>query len=114
MKASEDSSPNMATLSQCITRAVEQGYAENFKVNSRGLVTEDEKSLYNPQDIDILNFYRFEGYTNPDDSSILYLIETNDGRRGTLVDAYGVYADADFSNFILQVERIQKKPRAVC
>jgi hypothetical protein len=38
-------------------------------------------------------FYRFEGMTNPDDSSILFAISSSDGLKGTLGDAYGVYAE---------------------
>jgi hypothetical protein len=55
-----------------------------------------------------VNFYRFEGISNPDDMSILYAIETSDGRRGTLVDAYGFYSDDETGEFINQVE-INKK-----
>jgi hypothetical protein len=109
MKPVGDVTQNMTTLSECVANALESGYAENFKIVSNGLITADGKSIYQPQDIAITNFYRFEGYTNPDDNSILYLVETNDGRKGTLIDAYGAYADAEFSNFITQVLDIRKK-----
>jgi hypothetical protein len=31
--------------------------------------------------------------SNPDDNSVLFAIESNDGLKGTLLDAYGVYAE---------------------
>jgi hypothetical protein len=37
--------------------------------------------------------YRFEGDSNPDDSSIVYAISSNTGLKGTLVDAYGAYSE---------------------
>jgi len=109
MQSTQESKvPSMTTLSECIANALEHGYVENFKVLAKGLATEDEKFVYIPQDIEIPNFYRFEGASDPQDNSILYLIKTNDGRKGTLIDAYGTYADTLLSNFIRQVEVIQK------
>jgi hypothetical protein len=43
------------------------------------------------------------------DNAILYLVETNDNVKGTLIDSYGAYADAKLSKFIREVEDIQKK-----
>jgi hypothetical protein len=40
--------------------------------------------------------------------SVLYAIETADGNKGTLVDAYGLYADDDTGEFMKEVE-IHKK-----
>jgi hypothetical protein len=57
----------------------------------------------------VVNYFRFEGPSNPDDMSILYAIEANDGVKGTLVDAYGTYASPEVNQFILEVERIAKK-----
>ena len=111
MKSVEPAIQAMTTLSECTTIAMNRGYSENFRVIDIGLVTEDEKRIYKPSDIKISNFYRFEGNSNPDDNAILYLIETNDGRNGTLADAYGVYADSLISNFIKQVEHIHKRPK---
>lgn len=40
--------------------------------------------------------------------SILYAIETVDGTKGTLSDAYGLYADEQTGDFMKEVE-IHKK-----
>ena len=104
-----DATQQMKTLSEGVNESLEKGYTENFKVITKGLCTQDEKTIYIPQDISITNFYRFEGYSDPQDNSILYLIETKDGRKGTLIDAYGAEADTKISNFIRDVEDIHKK-----
>lgn len=104
-----DSTPKMKTLSESVNEAIEKGYVENFKAVTKGLATEDEQVIYAPEDIAIPNFYRFEGYSDPQDNSILYLIETSDGRKGMLIDVYGAQADEKISNFIRNVEDIHKK-----
>ncbi len=108
MEPGGDATLTLTTLSECVNNAVENGYTQNFKIADNKLVTEDGKSFYKPADIIISNFFRFEGYTDPQDSSILFLIETTDGKKGILIDAYGVYADSDYSDFIRQVENIHK------
>jgi hypothetical protein len=105
----KDSTQKMVTLSEAINHAVREGYTEDFQFSSGVLTTMGDKSRYTPNDITIPNFYRFEGYSDPNDNSILYLIETADGRKGTLVDAYGAYSDAKLSAFIKTVEDIHKK-----
>jgi hypothetical protein len=98
----------MPTLSEKINKALVEGYTENFKVSSRGLTDEVEGKTYAAGEVSIPNFHRFEGYSDPQDNAILYWIETNDGRKGILVDAYGAYSDVKVSNFIREVEDIQK------
>lgn len=105
-----DATLTMKTLSECVNKAVKEGYSENFRLELSLLVTADGKIGYRPENLTISNFYRFEGYSDPQDNSILYLIQTADGKKGTLIDAYGVYADTKISNFIRQVTDIQKKP----
>ena len=97
----------MKTLASCITQLQSEGFKENFIVKDDKLQA-SEKS-YSPGQVDILNFYRFEGESDPADNSILYAIETDDGTRGLLTDAYGAYADESISRFIVEVENITKK-----
>src|SRR5690349_13808959 len=95
-----DATPKMKTLSESVNESIEKGYDENFKVTARGLSTEDGSTIYAAKDISISDFFRFEGYSNPEDNCILYLIDTHDGRKGLLIDAYGVDADVKISEFI--------------
>lgn len=103
-----DTTQNMQTLSECLNSAREEGFKEDFQVGISGLTT-SKGSFYPPHKVSITNFYRFEGYSDPADNSILYLIETSDRTKGVLLDAYDTYADARISNFIRQVEGIHKK-----
>lgn len=106
-----DSTQKMRTLSDCTTEALQRGYTESFKVDAQGLTTaaSGETDHYSPEHVSITNFYRFEGYSDPQDNCILYLIATSDGKKGTLIDVYGANADVKISDFIRAVEDIQKK-----
>jgi hypothetical protein len=104
-----ESSEGMNTLSECINDAVKKGYKENFKISGNKMQTEDKKSSYRAENTVISDFYRFEGNSDPQDNAVLYLIKTEDGKKGILIDAYGAYADENISNFIGEVDEIQKK-----
>jgi hypothetical protein len=99
----------MKTLALCLNKVVKDGYTEDFKVSEKGLVALHDNSRYTPNQVHIVNFFRFEGFSDPADNSILYVIETNDGKKGTLIDAYGPYADEKVNKFMRQVEDIAKK-----
>lgn len=63
---------------------------------------------YQPEDLTIIKTYRFEGESDPSESSILYIIEANDGLKGYSIDAYGVYSNHDneegYDNFIRRIK----------
>jgi hypothetical protein len=99
----------MKTLASCLNKALKDGYTENFKITEHGLQSLETEKLYTPEQVHIVNFFRFEGASDPSDSAILYIIEANDGAKGTLTDAYGMYADPNIDQFIKEVENISKK-----
>jgi hypothetical protein len=100
---------HMTDLEKCVKKLEEKGYTEQFRVEKKILQSlTDKKKKYKPKDVKAVNFYRFEGASNPDDMSILYAIETVDGTKGTLIDAYGVYSDDDTGVFMQDVD-INKK-----
>lgn len=100
---------DMKTLSSCIRMLERKGFTVQFKANNMGIKSLATDKQFAPGQVRILNFYRFEGASNPDDNAILYAIETEDGERGTLIDAYGAYDDAHITAFIKEVEAIEKK-----
>jgi len=106
---SSGNADDMKTLASVLNKIVKDGYEENFKVTDNGLQSLETEKIYGPDQVHIVNFYRFEGASDPSDSAILYVIETTDGARGSLTDAYGMYADPEIDKFIRDVENISKK-----
>lgn len=102
------SNPPLKSLSYRLNKAIEDGYKENFKATEKALMSVETKKEYQADQISVVNFYRFEGSTDPADNSILYIIETEDGAKGTLVDSYGAYADPNVGKFITEVPSIEK------
>lgn len=100
---------DMKSLSLSLNKLVKDGYTENFKATDKGIQALKTNKIYTPGQIQVVDFYRFEGASDPADNSILYAIETDDAVKGTLVDAYGTYADTKVDNFMKQVEAIFKK-----
>lgn len=99
---------SMKTLSSCTRKLSEEGYTAQFKASKEGLESLDTHQVFSPEDVRIVNFYRFEGESDPSDNAILYAVETNTGEKGTLTDAYGVYTDLKVSEFVKKVEDIMK------
>lgn len=104
-----NSQPYMKSLSTCLNKVISDGYTEDFKVTDRGMEGLHNKEVYQSERVQIVNFFRFEGTSNPDDEAVLYVIETDDGTKGTLIDAYNIYSDPLVGEFIKNVENIQKK-----
>ncbi|RAU84283.1 hypothetical protein [Pontibacter arcticus] len=97
------------SLVNVLNRLRKDGYKNDFKVNADGtLCTMDDKSVFSVGQVRIVDFYRFEGESNPDDMSILYAIETDNGLKGTISNSYGPYADEKVDNFLKQVEDLGK------
>lgn len=99
----------LKTMASCMESMQKKGFTENFMVKEGYLHDLGTEKTYTPQQVKIPNFFRFEGESDPADSSILYAIETDDGVRGLLSDSYGPYSDMDVTNFINEVQEINKK-----
>ena len=73
--------------------------------------------LYNAEDLTVIKTYRFEGESSdPGDSSILYLIEANDGLIGYSIDAYGAYSNHEgnaYDEFIRKIKVIERDEQEI-
>jgi hypothetical protein len=82
------------TLSQAVNGLTEMGYTKDFNLKPDCIHCVADDIVLSPKDFEIDHIFRFEGMSNPDDSSIVYAISSKDGSiKGTMVDAYGAYAD---------------------
>lgn len=102
----EDS--NMDSLVTVLASLEKLGFQTQFEVNGNHLVSLKTGALYLSDEVTVVHYYRFEGKSNPDDSSIMYAIESTSGEKGTLVDGYGLSADMDTNSFMLKVKTMEK------
>lgn len=95
------------TMSEALDDLTKRGYTLDFNLREKCIECQDLNAEYQPDEFQVEEVYRFEGMTNPDDSSVLYAIASKDGKKGTLVDAYGAYADPLSSEMI---EKLKYSP----
>ncbi|NDV15471.1 phosphoribosylpyrophosphate synthetase [Muricauda sp. TY007] len=76
------------TLSEAVNTLTQEGYKEDFEAMENCIKALYSKKEYQPDDLKIIDSYRFEGITNPGDQSTVFTIEANDGTKGTMVMSY--------------------------
>lgn len=84
---------NMPTLVEALQTFREQGFVHDFNLEHSSLFCSALSLRLYPDDFEVLDMIRFEGDSNPDDSSVLYAIRSATDVRGTFLMAYGAYAD---------------------
>ena len=100
------------TLTAMEERLRKEGFVADFRVanNQLTLLQRDggTRKLWATADVRVVDFYRFEGESNPDDMAILYALECVDGTKGTISNSYGPMADTDVDAFLVEVESFGK------
>lgn len=99
-------SDQMTTLMQVLEKLRLEKKDNEFRWTPEGFTAGRGKN-YQPEDLKIISTFRFEGESNPDDSSVLYLIEANDGLIGYTIDTYGAGSSHDneegYNNFLRRI-----------
>ena len=93
----------MNTLSSAIEQLASRGFTAHFGVVGDSLRAFDSGKTFRAHELIIREFQRFEGVSDPDDMAIVYAIESMDGTRGSLVDAFGTYSSPTVSAFLHNV-----------
>jgi hypothetical protein len=81
------------TVARAVDDLTNRGFTEHFRAVGDRLVALDTGRVFAAEELVIREYYRFEGVSDPDDMAIVYAIESTGGVRGTMTDAFGVYAD---------------------
>lgn len=99
-----DKSGKMNTITQILEKLRLKQQDNEFKWDPQGF-TAGRGKFYQPEELLIIKTYRFEGNSDPADSSIIYIIQANDGLVGYSMDAYGAYSDqeGEYDDFIRKI-----------
>jgi hypothetical protein len=79
------------TVSEALAGLKKRGFDLDFNLQENCLICHDEK--FDVNDFEIVEIHRFEGDTDPSDEAIVYAIESKNGKKGVLVNGYGISAD---------------------
>lgn len=96
----------MTTISQVLEGLRVKNMDQEFRWTADGFTAGNGK-YYQPDQLEIVKVFRFEGESDPSDMAILYILRTKDGFIGYSLDAYGVYSSHDpeegYNNFIRRI-----------
>jgi len=82
-----------------------KGFSHSFRVEKGKLIDNDTKSSFTPKQIHIVAEHRYEGISNPDDMSLLYVLKTAEGTKGTFLAPYGGSADTSSMEFFAAIPK---------
>lgn len=80
------------SLSEATNDLKIRGYTNDFNIKPDCVECPGLQLELSPEKFTVDEFHRFEGMSSTDDNSIVFAITSDEGVKGVLVDAYGVYA----------------------
>lgn len=80
------------SLSEATNGLKARGYVHDFNLKPECVACPALQLQLTPEHFTVDEFHRFEGMSSTDDNSIVFAITSDEGVKGVLVDAYGVYA----------------------
>ena len=93
---------NYDPVTEAVSELKKRGFSIDFNIAFDKIICADNKICLHPDEFEIVEAYRFEGDSNPDDEDIVYAVKSKDGSlKGVITSAFGMYADA-VSNKIIQ------------
>lgn len=96
----------MLTVSEALEGLRQKKMDLEFRWTPEGFSAGSGK-YYQPEQLEIIKVYRFEGDSNPSDMAVLYILRAADGVTGYSLDAYGAYSsherESGYDNFIRRI-----------
>lgn len=92
------------SVTEALAELARRGFTANFEYLDDLFVAVDSGRSFAPDELTIVEHHRFEGASDPDDMAVAYAIESRDGTRGVVVDAFGLYANPRLGEFLRNVK----------
>jgi hypothetical protein len=96
------------TVTEALSDLSKRGFTYDFSIKSETIECREMNLKLHPDDFEIVEVYRFEGNSNPDDEEVVYAIESKEGIKGIIVSAFGTYADEVSSELIKKLKYAHK------
>lgn len=101
------STNNLTPLSEVMNDLKSRGFSTDFIFQDNHLTDIGNKEKrYTQDELKIMKEYRFEGDSDPGMMTILYALETNDGTKGTISNAFGTNSNKDLGEFMKDVKDV--------
>lgn len=91
---------NIDTLSEAMHTLNAEGFTKQFISIADGIQDTNSKRIYKQDEIEVVEQFRFEGMSNPADSTLLLSLKSKDGAKGTIVVNYGADHFQNIKNII--------------
>ena len=92
------------TMTEAIQELKKRGFTANFEFLDKAFRDVGSGRTFKAEELTIVEHYRFEGVSDPDDMSVVYAIEVDGGPKGIIADAYGLYANPNLGGFLEKVK----------
>ena len=79
------------------------GFSADWEFRDNALWDSVSGRRFRPGELTIVEHHRFEGASDPEDMAVVYAIESEDGARGIVVDAFGAYANPRLADFLEKI-----------
>jgi hypothetical protein len=94
-------STELVSLVDALRFLKEKGYTKDLQIAEDHLKCTKSGTHLDPENCTVDHVFRFEGKSNPSDSSVVYAISSDSKNiKGVLVSAYGVYSEPLKENMI--------------
>ena len=101
--------PYMRSMAFCLEKVTDDGYTAHFSTTGALLQAENIHKSYSAGQVKLVNFFRFQGVAHPEENAVLYVIETIDGVKGTLIDNCAADPESVVNKFILAVQSSRER-----
>jgi len=91
------------SMAEALQDLVKRGFTANFEYLDKTFRDVDSGRTFQADALTIVEHYRFEGASDPDETSVVYAVESDDGTKGVIADAFGVYASPELGGFLNNV-----------
>lgn len=79
-----------------------QGFTCDFNFRDEGIG--HNGGFYMPEELRIVDVYRYEGDSDPDEESAVYAMVSRQGKKGVLVTGYGVSSETSYQQLLERIE----------